>query len=68
MPTFKLVCASADQWKAWEHDRWMTAKDKPGCMFIYGDKSADARVLTPSSANTATTRTISAPRWKSRTW
>jgi len=43
---FKLVCASADQWKAWEHDRWMTAKDKPGCMFIYGEKSADARVLT----------------------
>jgi hypothetical protein len=42
----KLVCASADQWKAWEHDRWMTAQDKPGCMFLYGEKSADARTLT----------------------
>lgn len=45
-PTFKLVCASADQWKAWEHDRWMTAQDKPGCMFVYGEKSQDGKTLT----------------------
>lgn len=46
-PAFKFVCASADQWKAWEHDRWMTAHDKPGCLFLYGEKSADGRSLTP---------------------
>lgn len=34
---FWLVCANADKWKAWEHDRWMTATDKPGCMFLWGD-------------------------------
>lgn len=45
LPSFKLVCASADQWKAWEHDRWMTARDKPGCMFLYGEKSADPRTM-----------------------
>lgn len=43
---FKLVCASADQWKAWEHDRWMTARDKPGCMFLYGEPSPDGRTLS----------------------
>jgi hypothetical protein len=47
MPTFKLVCASADQWKAWEHDRWMTAKDRPGCLFLYGEPSNDPRRLSP---------------------
>lgn len=45
-PTLKLVCASADQWKAWEHDRWTTATDKPGCMFLYGEKSQSPGVLT----------------------
>lgn len=45
-PTFKLVCASADQWKAWEHDRWMTAQDKPGCLFLYGEKSEKPEQLT----------------------
>jgi hypothetical protein len=44
-PAFKLVCASADQWKAWEHDRWMTARDKAGCMFLYGDKAEAGSVL-----------------------
>lgn len=33
---FWLVCANADKWKAWEHDRWMTARDNPGCMFLWG--------------------------------
>ena len=42
----ELICASADQWKAWEHDRWMTATDKPGCMFLYGDKSDDPAHMT----------------------
>jgi hypothetical protein len=31
-----LVCADADRWKAWEHDRWMTAVGKPGCMTLFG--------------------------------
>lgn len=31
-----LVCADADRWKAYEHDRWMTAPDKPGCMYLFG--------------------------------
>jgi hypothetical protein len=31
------VHADTDYWKAWEHARWMTATDKPGCMFIWGD-------------------------------
>lgn len=44
---FDLVCASADQWKAWEHDRWMTATDKPGCMFLYGEKSERPEHLSP---------------------
>lgn len=31
-----LVCADADRWKQWEHDRWLTAPDKPGSMTIFG--------------------------------
>lgn len=46
VPAIKLVCASSDQWKAWEHDRWMTAQDKPGCMFLYGAKAIDPRTMT----------------------
>jgi hypothetical protein len=35
---FKLwaLHADTDYWKAWEHDRWMTARDKPGCAFLWG--------------------------------
>jgi phage terminase large subunit GpA-like protein len=46
LPPFKLVTASADQWKAWEHDRWMTARDKPGCMFLYGEPG-ESELLSP---------------------
>jgi hypothetical protein len=31
-----LVNADADRWKQWEHDRWMTAPDKPGCLSLFG--------------------------------
>lgn len=31
-----LVCADADRWKSWEHDRWMTAVEKPGCLYMFG--------------------------------
>lgn len=44
---FALVCASADQWKAWEHDRWLTARDKPGCMYLWGQPDDDPRRLSP---------------------
>ena len=41
-----LVCADADKWKAWEHDRWMTSPDKPGSMQIFGDPSGDNQRMT----------------------
>lgn len=31
-----LVCADTDRWKRWEHDRWMTSPENPGCLFMYG--------------------------------
>lgn len=34
-----LVCADADRWKAWEHDRWMTAPGKPGSLQMFGQPS-----------------------------
>lgn len=34
-----LVCADADRWKAWEHDRWMTAPSKPGSLQMFGQAS-----------------------------
>lgn len=42
----RLVECSADKWKAWEHDRWMTATDKPGCLFLYGENSPDPEKLS----------------------
>lgn len=47
LPAFKLVCASADQWKCWEHDRWMTATDKPGVMKLFGLASEHQGLLSP---------------------
>lgn len=32
-----LVCADADRWKRWEHERWMTAPGKPGCAYLFGN-------------------------------
>jgi hypothetical protein len=34
-----VVLSDADRWKNFEHDRWMTAQDKPGCFFLYGEQS-----------------------------
>lgn len=31
-----LVNADTDRWKQWEHDRWMTAPGKPGCLTLFG--------------------------------
>jgi hypothetical protein len=41
-----LVCADADRWKAWEHDRWMTAPNRPGCLQMFGQPSAKADRLS----------------------
>lgn len=34
-----LVCADADRWKAWEHDRWLTDSGRPGSLFVWGRAS-----------------------------
>jgi hypothetical protein len=39
-----LVCADADRWKEWEHNRWLTAEDQPGCMTIFGQRSENDRL------------------------
>lgn len=36
-----MVHINADHWKGWEHDRWMMDTDKPGCLFNWGEPSAD---------------------------
>ena len=41
-----VVCCHADKWKSWEHDRWMTATDKPGCLFLWGEKSTGQRMTS----------------------
>lgn len=46
VPPFRLVCASADQWKLFEHDRWMTARDKPGCMSLFGEPHERPELLS----------------------
>ncbi|HUS40698.1 MAG TPA: terminase gpA endonuclease subunit, partial [Pirellulales bacterium] len=35
-----LVEMDADKWKSYEHDRWMTATDKPGTMMLFGESSS----------------------------
>jgi hypothetical protein len=34
-----LVCADADRWKAWEHDRWMTTPGRAGSLQMFGQPS-----------------------------
>lgn len=41
-----LVCADADQWKQWEHTRWMTAPGKPGRMEIFGAANVNPERLS----------------------
>jgi len=41
-----LVCMDTDRWKAYEHDRWMTATDKPGTMMIFGEPSEIAKRMS----------------------
>ena len=41
-----LVETDADHWKEWEHDRWLTAPNKPGAAFLYGEGVSDSRQLS----------------------
>lgn len=38
------VMGNADHWKAYEHDRWMTPPDKPGCLTLWGEHSDGAKM------------------------
>jgi hypothetical protein len=44
-----LVCADADRWKQWEHNRWLTPEDQPGCMTIFGQRSDNPDRLSQDS-------------------
>lgn len=41
-----VVNIDADRWKGWEHDRWMTQPDKPGCMYLWGTPGDDPKRVT----------------------
>jgi len=41
-----LVCADADRWKTWEHDRWLTSPSKPGSMQLFGVPSEPPNRMT----------------------
>lgn len=41
-----LVCADADRWKAWEHDRWLSDPDKPGALHMWGRPSESPNRLS----------------------
>jgi len=41
-----LVEADADRWKTFEHDRWLTAPAKPGCMYLFGQVNSDPEKLS----------------------
>lgn len=38
-----VIHASADKWKAFEHERWLTPQDKPGCAFLWGERGDGTR-------------------------
>ena len=33
-----LTCLNADDWKAWEHDRWVSDPEKPGALLLFGER------------------------------
>lgn len=41
-----VVHCDADRWKEFEHDGWMTATDKPGCSFLYGEANEKKELLS----------------------
>jgi phage terminase large subunit GpA-like protein len=55
-----LVEADTDRWKAWEHDRWMTATDQPGCLFMFGAASDDGSLTAEQMDHIAYARHICA--------
>lgn len=36
-----VIHSDADRWKAREHEGWMTARDKPGCLFVFGEEAGE---------------------------
>lgn len=36
-----LVAIDSDRWKSWEHDRWLTPRDKPGAISLFGEPNED---------------------------
>jgi hypothetical protein len=48
-----LVCADADRWKSWEHDRWMTAPSKPGTLMMFGESSGKELMSADEKAHHA---------------
>jgi len=41
-----LVDIDGDYWKDFDHCRWLTAPDRPGCQFLFGEKSESDRELS----------------------
>ena len=46
-----LVCADADRWKTWIHDRWMTSPGKPTALQVYGLPSDSPDRLSSDQAD-----------------
>jgi phage terminase large subunit GpA-like protein len=44
--TVRLVECCGLYWKAWEHDRWMTAMDRPGHFLLFGERPDDPTRLS----------------------
>lgn len=44
-----VVHGDTDHWKAFEHDGWMTAQDKPGCSFLFGGDDAERKEVDERS-------------------
>jgi hypothetical protein len=53
-----LVAADTDRWKAWEHDRWMTATSKPGTLMMFGVGADGDRLSADEKAHHAYARHI----------
>lgn len=53
-----LVCADADRWKEWEHNRWLTVEDQPGSMTIFGERSESDRLTVDQKEHHSYSRHI----------
>lgn len=58
-----VIHADADRWKSFEHDRWTTATDRPGCAFMFGEPSdSPERFSTDERSHEVYARHICAER------